>query len=425
MTALEPDPALANARLARVGVAAALVSRIFGRLVGILLVVVLARVSDPTTVALYGFLLGTVTLMASVTDLGVASLAGRDVAAKAFPASDALRMALGPQALSAALAAGLTCVMAVVAGPAGVDASVLVPCAVFVVVNALFNLWGEVLRGAGLVMLEGVLQGVSALLLVAVGTLAVLAGAGIVELLWIVAAKEFLVLAVAAIRLRPSLRVAGGLSFRALVTRSVWLAVAGTALVVLWRQGTVLVGALAPTRSLADYVVATRFLDATVTIAHTLGIGLFPAMAALASSAPREGRHQARRYLLAVVAVSIPLALLGVVLAGPVTTGLFGEQWQTAVPAVRLLAVTAPLVLVADLLWFSLLAERQERWLCVAAVVGSLTAISVTALLLIVSPSATSGVWGTFAGAVLLAGVLLARWLGTRSSVHRGETVQE
>jgi O-antigen/teichoic acid export membrane protein len=414
MTAPEPDSVVHGARLARVGVAAALVSRIFGRLVGLVLVVVLARVSDPTTVALYGFLLGTVTLMASVTDLGVASLAGRDVAARTFSAPQALRMALGPQALSAALAVILTCLMALAAGPEGVDTAVLVPCSAFVVFNALFNLWGEVLRGAGHVVLEGLLQGVSALLLVVAGSLAVLSGAGIVELLWIVAAKEALVLTVAAVCLRPGAAPAiGGLSFRALVLRSAWLAVAGTAIVVLWRQGTVLVSALAPTRVLADYVVATRFLDATVTLSHTVGIGLFPAMASLARTAPLEGRRQTRRYLMVLLGACLPLAVLGVLLAAPVTTTLFGDPWSSAVPAVRALALTAPPVLLGYVLWFALLAEGQERWLCLAAVLSGLTAVAGTAVLLAWEPTASAGAWGTCAGAVLLVVLLLARWLTT------------
>lgn len=413
MTALEPDDVLSKGRLVRVGVAAALISRIFGRLIGVVLVVVLARVADPVTVALYGFLLGTVTLMASITDLGVASLAGRDVAAKVATAPAALRSALGPQALSTVVAVVLTCLVAVLAGPSGVDASVLVPCSVFVVANAIFNLWAEVLRGDGKVVLEGVLQGVSALLLVTAGSLAVLAGAGIVPLLWIVAGKELAVLAVAAVWLRPGAGMDAGLSFGALLRRSAWLAVAGTALVLLWRQGTLLVSGMASTRALADYVVATRLLDASVTLAHTLGIGLFPGVAALAAEAPGAARAHVRRYLFAVLGLSVPLAVLGVVLADPVTTLVFGSQWESAVPAVRVLAATTPLILLGYLLWFVLLAEGQERWLFAGALAAAATSMGATAVLLVVDPGAAAGAWGTGAGALVLAVVLAIRFAFT------------
>ncbi len=413
MTALEPDDVLSKGRLVRVGVAAALISRIFGRLIGVVLVIVLARVAEPVTVALYGFLLGTVTLMASLTDLGVASLAGRDVAAKVATAPAALRSALGPQALSTVMAVVLTCLVAVLAGPSGVDASVLLPCSVFVVANAMFNLWAEVLRGDGKVVLEGVLQGVSALLLVTAGSLAVLAGAGIVPLLWIVAGKELAVLAVAAVWLRPGAGMDAGLSFGALLRRSAWLAVAGTALVLLWRQGTLLVSGMASTRALADYVVATRLLDASVTLAHTLGIGLFPGIAALAVEAPGAARAHVRRYLLAVLGLSVPLAVLGVVLADPVTTLVFGSQWESAVPAVRVLAATTPLILLGYLLWFVLLAEGQERWLFAGALAAAATSMGATAVLLVVDPGAAAGAWGTGAGALVLAVVLAIRFAFT------------
>ncbi len=413
MTALEPDDVLSKGRLVRVGVAAALISRIFGRLIGVVLVVVLARVADPVTVALYGFLLGTVTLMASLTDLGVASLAGRDVAAKVATAPAALRSALGPQALSTVMAVVLTCLVAVLAGPSGVDASVLLPCSVFVVANAMFNLWAEVLRGDGKVVLEGVLQGVSALLLVTAGSLAVLAGAGIVPLLWIVAGKEQAVLAIAAVWLRPGAGMDAGLSFGALLRRSAWLAVAGTALVLLWRQGTLLVSGMASTRALADYVVATRLLDASVTLAHTLGIGLFPGIAALAAEAPEAVRAHVRRYLFAVLGLSVPLAVLGVVLADPVTTLVFGSQWESAVPAVRVLAATTPLILLGYLLWFVLLAEGQERWLFAGALAAAATSMGATAVLLVVDPGAAAGAWGTGAGALVLAVVLAIRFAFT------------
>ncbi len=411
MTAASAAPGdhAATDRRARVGVAAALASRIFGRLVGVVLVVVLARSSDPTTVALYGFLLGTVTLMTSVTDLGVASLAGRDVAGGLATPGEALRRALGPQCVSGALAVAGTCAVAVIAGPEGVGLAVLVPSAVFVALNALLNLWGEVLRGAGRGVLEGLLQGGSAALLVVAGTLAVAAGAGVVELMWIVAAKELVALLVAVLCVPPDLRVHGGLRFAALLRRSLWLAAAGTALVVLWRQGTLLVSTTAPTRALADYVVATRFLDAAVTLAHTLGIGLFPALAVRAERSPADARRQVRRYAGLLSGVSVAGAALGVLLARPVTTGLFGDEWLSAVGAVRALAVAAPGIAVGYLLWFALLAEGEERWLCVAAACAALTGVTVTGLLLLVSPSAESAAWGTGAGVAVLVGLLLAR----------------
>jgi O-antigen/teichoic acid export membrane protein len=175
-----------------------------------------------------------------------------------------------------------------------------------------------------------------------------------------------------------------------------------------------LVSSMASTRALADYVVATRLLDATVTLAHTLGIGLFPGIAALAVDAPDAARRHVRRYLVAVLGLSVPLAVLGTVLAEPVTTAIFGDEWRSAVPAVRVLAIVTPVILVAYLLWFVLLAEQQERWLFGGAVAGAAVGVGATAVLLAVAPGAAAGAWGTAAGAVVLAVVLSSRFIQTR-----------
>ncbi len=121
-----------------------------------------------------------------------------------------------------------------------------------------------------------------------------------------------------------------------------------------------------------------------------------------------------------------PLALraagcsLGAVPAGPVTAAVFRKRWQSAVPAVRVLALTTPAILLAYLLWFTLLAEGQERWLCVGAVAGAATSVAASAVLLAVSPDAAAAAWGTGAGAVVLLLVLTARFVLTRADRHDG-----
>jgi O-antigen/teichoic acid export membrane protein len=84
------------------------------------------------------------------------------------------------------------------------------------------------------------------------------------------------------------------------------------------------------------------------------------------------------------------------------------------------LALTTPAILLAYLLWFTLLAEGQERWLCVGAVAGAATSVAASAVLLAVSPDAAAAAWGTGAGAVLLLLVLTARFVLTRADRHDG-----
>lgn len=379
-------------RLAKLGLAAAMVSRLAGRLVGILLVVILARQAAPETVAVYGYLLGTATLVTILTDLGVASVAGREVAAGRLPADGALRAALGPQLTSAVAAGAVTVLLTQVWGPEAVPTSAVALTVVFVLIGALNNLWAELLRATGRVVLEGALQLTSTVLLVGAGILVVESGGSATDLLLVVAGKEAVVLAIAALVLRPRRRP--GVTSRRLVGQGLWVALAGTAIVLLWRQGTLVVGGLGSLGALATYVVATRFFDAGVTVAHTAGFGLAPGLSAMAADPP-VFRRAVRRYLGLTALAGGVAAVLGSLLAGPLTTLPFGEQWDVAVPAVRWVAVAALPVLLCHVSFPVLMARHQVRWLAGSAVTGAVTGTTATVVLLLVHPQATSGVIGT------------------------------
>jgi O-antigen/teichoic acid export membrane protein len=402
------DSAVHGARLAKLGLLAALVSRLFSRLVGIVLVVLLARFAEADTVAVYGYLLGTATLVATLTDLGVATIAGRDVAAGRLPADGALRAALAPQAASLVAAAAVTVLLTVGLGPDRVPPVALALTVVFVVIGGFNNLWAELLRGSGRVLLEGGLQMASATALVLGGVIVVYRGGDsdtmATALLAVVAGKELAVLAVGVWLIRPHRRPEA--RTRALLGQSAWLAVAGTALILLWRQGTLVIGGLGNIGALATYVVASRFLDAGVTLAHTAGFGLVPGMSALAGQ-PAALRRATLRYLGLAAVVGAVVALVGLVAAGPLTTVPFGARWADAVPSVRVIAVTALPILVAFVAWPTLLARRQLRTVTVGCVAGAAVGVVVSLLLVARRPEALSPVIGTAAGATVLAVILL------------------
>jgi O-antigen/teichoic acid export membrane protein len=391
-------------RLARLGLAAAMVSRLLGRLVGILLVIVLAREAGDGTVAVYGYLLGTATLVTMLTDLGVASVAGREVAAGRMPADGALKAALGPQFVSVVVAAGLTVLLTAVWGPDDVPSSALMLTVLLVLAGGMVNLWAEVLRATGRVLLEGGLQLGSAVALVAVGTVVIYTGGSATDLLLVVMLKEAALLAVAVALLRPHRRP--GVRSRELLTQGLWMAVASTAVVLLWRQGTLVVGATGGIGVLATYVVATRFFDAGVTVAHTAGFGLVPGLSALAPDAVAF-RRAARHYLKLAGLAGLAIAVLGVLVAGPITTIPFGERWSDAVPAVRVVALSGLPVLLSYVAFTMYLARGQMRWLTGSAVAGTLAGIGTTVGLMLWRPDALSGVIGTTVGATVLMVLLL------------------
>lgn len=391
-------------RLARLGLAAAIGSRVIGRLVGIVLVVLLAREAAPDTVAVYGYLLGTATLVATLTDLGVAAVAGREVAAGRLPAGPTLWAALGPQAVSVAGACLVTVALTVFLGPDAVPPSALALTVAFVVAGGFVNLWAEMLRATGRVLVEGGLQIVSAVALVAGGVVVVRSGGDASLLLVVVALRELALLLVMVALLRPR---RGSVRSRALLGQSLWLALGGVGLVLLWRQGTVVVGAVGTIGALAAYVVASRFLDAGITIAHTAGFGLVPGMSALEGD-PVAFRREARRYLGLAAGVGLVVAVVGVLAARPITVVPFGERWAGVVPAVQVIAACAVPILLSYVSWTLLLARRQVRRLAVASGSAAVTGTAVSAALVAGRPDAMSAVVGTAVGAVVLAVLLLS-----------------
>jgi O-antigen/teichoic acid export membrane protein len=391
--------------LARLGLAAAMVSRLAGRLVGILLVVVLAREAPPSTVALYGYLLGTATLVLILTDLGVATVAAREVAAGRLPARGALRAALPIQLVSVLGAAALTVVLTVIWGPDGAPPAAVALTVLFVVVGGMNNLWAELLRSTGRVMLEGGLEIASSAVLVVAGVLVVQHGGSITALTAVVAGKEAAVLLVSWAVLRP--RRHPDVRSRPLLTQGMWIALAGTALVLLVREGMLILGGLGTVGALATYVVATRFFDAGVTIAHTVGFGLGPGMAALAGD-PAAFRSAARKYVGLLAVLGVAVGVVGVLVAGPLTTVPFGARWEVAVPSVRVIALAGLPLLLSYVSFTLLMARNQLRWLALSTVAATVVGVGTTVGLVLSRPTALSAVIGTTVGLATLAVLLLA-----------------
>lgn len=396
LTAAAPHRGL---RLARLGLVAAMVSRLAGRLVGIVLVVVLARVADPSTMAVYGYLLGTATLVMILTDLGVAAIAGREVAAGRLTAPGALWAAIPIQFASVLAAGAVTVLFAGFWGPDNAPVASIALTVVFVVIGGMNNLWADMLRGSGRVVLEGALQLGATAALVVTGTLVVLAGGDATDLLIVVVLKEAVVLAICFGVLRP--RRQSEVRPRDLLGQGMWVAVAGTAIVLLWREGTLVVGGLGSIGALATYVVATRFFDAGVTVAHTAGFGLGPGMAALADD-PVAFRHTARKYLGLIGLLGVVVAVVGVLVAGPITTIPFGARWDVAVPAVRVVAVSGLPILLSYVCFTLLMARGQVRWLTWSSVAGTAVGVGATVVLVLLRPTALSGALGTAIGATTL-----------------------
>ena len=399
-----PGGRLHGSKLIRLGLAAAVVSRVASRLVGIVLVTMLARHASAHTVAVYGYLLGTSSLVIGLTDLGVASIAGREVAARRMPAGVALLSAAMPQAASLSVAAILTVVLTLTIGPNEVSVPAMAITVAYILTGGFNNLIAELLRGKGRVVLEGLVQMGAATAVVVGGVLVIDQGGSATALLAVVLAKELAVL-VLGIALIPPHR-GPGLSTGHLLRQSIWLALAGTALIILWRQGMLLVGATGSIAALAAYVVASRYLDAGISLAHITSVGLRPGMCALADDPPGL-RRAVRRYLWLATVIGTVVGVVGWVAAGPLVSIPFGPRWHDAVGPVQVIALSALPILLTYVSLAALVARHQTRLVGIGGTAGTAAGVLVSLLLMRGHPGAISPIIGTAFGATVVAAVFL------------------
>lgn len=393
-----------GSKLVRLGLAAAVVSRVAGRLVGIVLVTMLARHASAHTVAVYGYLLGTSSLVIGLTDLGVAAIAGREVAARRIPPGVALLSAAIPQAASLGVAAILTVALTLAIGPGSVPTSALVITVGFILTGGFNNLIAEVLRGTGRVVLEGLLQMGASTAVVVGGVLVIVADGHATALLAVVLGKEVVLLVIGLVLIPP--RRGPGLSTGHLLRQSIWLALAGTALIGLWRQGMVLVGATGTISALAAYVVASRYLDAGVSLAYITSVGLRPGMCALAEH-PMELRRAVRRYICLATVIGTVVAVVGWLAAGPLVSIPFGPRWHDADGPLRVIALSALPILLAYVALAALVARHQTRLVAIGSTSGTATGIVVSLVLMRWHPGAISPIIGTAVGATVVAALFL------------------
>ncbi|WP_409484485.1 lipopolysaccharide biosynthesis protein [Arsenicicoccus dermatophilus] len=404
----KPDQVRGSGRLARLGVVAALASRVFGRVVGVLFTFVLARTSPDATVAGYGYLLGTSSLILTISDLGVAAVSGREVARRRWTASAALAAALPIQGVTILGACAVMAGLVVVAKPVGVDTMSLVFTLAFMAANGLVNLWAELIRADGHVVAEAILQAVSPVLLVSAGVVVAMRGGTTADLLAVVAGKELVILLASLVILRPRRR-RGMIRARELISSSFTLSVASTAIVLMWRQGAMLTGSHATEAVAAAYIVATRFQDAGATLSSTVGFGLLPGFAAAYEESRAAFNSLVWRYLGRCVAVGLVAGGVGATFADPITLVAFGPRWAAAAPAVRVVALTAPAIMVVYVIWTALLVTHHERWMLWSAVAASVASIAATSYGIAVGAPLLGATLGTALGVHLLVVLLLLR----------------
>lgn len=211
-----------------------------------------------------------------------------------------------------------------------------------------------------------------------------------------------------------------------------------------YRLDVVVLGALAGTRDVGIYAVATRFVDAALPLASFFVAAAFPILSATATHAPEHRQRQARRAAEFLVLASVPLAVGGCVFAPQLVHLVAGSAYASAALPLRLLLVSLPLSYLSTFMLFMLIAaDRQRRVMplvvasivlnlvlnvalvpsygavgpaiatLVSEAVGAIALVAIVRRTLGVQPLPFSIVKVVTAGAAMFAAALLLRPLGT------------
>lgn len=397
-----------------VGSAAAVGSRVAGRVLGLGFVVLLARRQSPVVFAEYNYLLILSAALTVITDAGVAAVAGREVARGEAEVGAAYRAAFMVQLLTGL--AGAVAVVGlglVVPGPDR-DIGALLLLGVLVAANSIFNLQAELLRGAGRPLIEGGIQLLAGVLQLGIGAAVLFAGGGLLAVFAALAAKQLVVVILCQAWLpAPWSAERDAQLSRVVFRRGLWLGGATTLATVMWRFGALVIGNVGSVAALADFAVSSRYLEVSAMISQTLGIGMLPALARRSSASPEGIRRFVVRMSVGLTLLVAVLTVPAVLVTGRVTVAVFGSRYSSAVLPSQVFVAMTPLVVLHFVTWYSLVAERHERWVTAAAAVGAVTALATVAWIA-VRPTATvtviaTGISIAAATAVLCIGVARSR----------------
>lgn len=123
------------------------------------------------------------------------------------------------------------------------------------------------------------------------------------------------------------------------------------------------------------YGLAFRVVELSATLPGTLLVSLFPVLSAQVAARDPRVRDTLQRGFDVLVAAGAPLALGGLVLAGPIVAAVAGSAFAGAADPLRILLFAAALMFVNGLLGYALIARDRQRdtlWLNVTALTVNL-----------------------------------------------------
>jgi len=199
----------------------------------------------------------------------------------------------------------------------------------------------------------------------AVGIVALVQGAGVVAVSAIYLAGAALGFALALWLLmrkiaRPALRVEPG-RWLPLMQAAFAIGLAAVFAIVFFRIDTAMLAAFEPKNVVGAYGAAYRLLEATLFISWSVGAAVYPVYSRRTATSVPPVSLVFQRSLKLSVALTLPLAAGGLVLAGPLIRLLYGSSYGNAETALRLLTPTIALYPICYLAGYLLVSQDRQR----------------------------------------------------------------
>lgn len=390
-------------------------SKITSDIISFALLVMIARVLGAEDFGIYGLGMAVGGLVSLIVAYGWVHLVVREVASRRQSEARLIGTVLAMQALALLVAAVLVPVALRAAGytgavVAGLHAMVLYQCLVRVLalLRAWYNAHEESRIGAGFDVLEKVLT-------LGIGASLLFATRSVWPTLLAFPVSAFVVCVVSFV---VALRRYGAPDFsgvrhdlRSQATAAAPFFVVLLAATVLDRAGVLLLGWLHGVGTVGVYSAPDRLVAAGVAALTFAAAAFQPVFARLWRTSPEQAQQLLCDTLGLVLLVTVPAALLGVILAEPVMLMLFGAEYVAGVEPLRVLALMLVPASVQVMLMLWLLATHGHRLLLLAQFFG-LCGFGLLLWALVPAGAETGLAWARALGLLVLAAfMVLALWV--------------
>ena len=391
------------------------------KLLGFVVLTLLARKLTPSEFGLLMFALATSELIVLATEFGSSTYLTREVAIDPGRALHLLGGVLGPRLLL--LIAYLMTMLAIGKIVAPHSIAILMTCALYAGLKDLYRAFNAVFVGSRRIVL-GIIPFASHQCVLAAGLWTVMSlrpGVGAAALVHLAAGIWLTVASIALLRrhfgiVRPSLA-----GFRRVVRASLPLFGLGALTMLQLRLDATLLGLLGSYADVAAYAASARLFEASQALVRPLITVFLPVAAGLAAAAAyRALRRSLYRLLAAALAAGAVAAMTVVVIADQVVLIVYGANYASSADVLRIHFAATPSVFIGAVALFHVIALRRERLALVCAVGGLLVNVTLD-LLLIPEYGAIGAAWATLAAETATAtGLVTLAWF-TLVTLSRGD----